>query len=483
MLKERAQIVAGSLLAVDLFLVTLAFLLAFWLRSQAFPSWGLSPTHLYPLEQYLPLLPITLVIWWVLLYRSKLYRSQRTVPLQEEARDILRITISAAVLLILIIYALRLDDRLLGGDKISRAWILLQFVLAAFFLLSRMMTVRILARYVRERGYNYRTVLIVGTGATAGRIAESVEQHGYWGIRILGLVAEDRQTTLPDGSPYPLIGALDELPELVEENVVDEVIFGLDQPHPPQLEGLLLALEEQGVRSRVALSFLPHTKAKAEVGALDDLPLLTYDYTPASELQLLAKRAMDVFISSMLLAVALPAMLLIAALLKLAGGGGRVLFTQTRCGLNGRRFTLYKFRTMVEDAENQRHEIAHLNEMSGPVFKVRRDPRVTPVGRWLRQFSLDELPQLWNVLRGDMSLVGPRPPVPQEVSQYQRWQRRRLSMRPGLTCLWQVQGRNELDFDRWVELDLEYIDSWSPLLDIKILLKTIPVVLSGKGAH
>jgi lipopolysaccharide/colanic/teichoic acid biosynthesis glycosyltransferase len=175
-------------------------------------------------------------------------------------------------------------------------------------------------------------------------------------------------------------------------------------------------------------------------------------------------------------------MLLIAGLLKLAGGG-RVLFTQTRCGLNGRRFTLYKFRTMVEDAESQRHAIAHLNEMSGPVFKVKRDPRVTPVGRWLRQFSLDELPQLWNVFKGDMSLVGPRPPVPQEVSQYQRWQRRRLSMRPGLTCLWQVQGRNELDFDRWIELDLEYIDSWSPLLDIKILLKTIPVVLSGKGAH
>lgn len=482
MLKERARIVAGSLLAADLTLVTLAFLLAFWLRSQVFPSWGLSPNPLYPLEQYLPLLPITLVIWWALLYGSKLYRSQRTVVLQQEAREILRISLSAAVLLVLMIYALRLDDRLLGGDKISRAWISLFFVLAALFLLCRMMTVRILARYVRERGYNYRTVLIVGTGTTAARIAESVEQHGYWGFRILGLVAEDRYTQLPDGSPYSLIGALDDLPELVEQNVVDEVIFALDQPHPIQLEGLLLALEEQGVRSRLALSFLPHTKAKVEVGALDELPVLTYDYTPASELQLLAKRIMDVSIAAILLTVALPAMLLIAGVLKLAGGG-RVLFTQTRCGLNGRRFTLYKFRTMVEDAEDQRHRIAHLNEMSGPVFKVRRDPRVTPVGRWLRQFSLDELPQLWNVLRGDMSLVGPRPPVPQEVSQYQRWQRRRLSMRPGLTCLWQVQGRSELDFDRWIELDLEYIDSWSPLLDIKILLKTIPVVLSGKGAH
>ena len=483
MLKERARIIAGCLLAVDLMLVALAFLVAFWLRSQVFPSWGLSPTHLYPLGRYLPLLPITLAIWWVVLIRSKLYGSQRTVPMQEEARDILSLSIVSALLLILVIYALRLDDLLLDDDKISRAWILLLFALATFFLLSRMMAVRLLARYVREQGLNFRTILIVGTGHTAARIADSVEQHAYWGLKILGLVAENRQTAASAITQYPLIGCLDELPELVEENVVDEVIFALDQPHPPQLEDLLLALEEQGVRSRLALSFLPHTKARAEIGTLDDLPLLTYDYTPASEFQLLAKRLMDIAVSTMMLMVALPIMLLIALLLKLAEGGGRVFFTQTRCGLNGRRFTLYKFRTMVEGAESQRSALDHLNEMSGPVFKVKRDPRVTPVGRWLRRLSLDELPQLWNVLKGDMSLVGPRPPVPQEVSQYQRWQRRRLSMRPGLTCLWQIEGRNELDFDRWVELDLEYIDSWSPLLDIKILLKTIPVVLTGKGAH
>jgi lipopolysaccharide/colanic/teichoic acid biosynthesis glycosyltransferase len=158
------------------------------------------------------------------------------------------------------------------------------------------------------------------------------------------------------------------------------------------------------------------------------------------------------------------------------------LFRQIRCGLNGRVFTLYKFRTMVADAEHRRGELQHLNEMAGPVFKLRRDPRVTLLGRFLRRFSLDELPQLWNVLRGDMSLVGPRPPIPEEVAQYQRWQRRRLSMKPGLTCLWQISGRNDLDFDRWMQLDLEYIDSWSPTLDLKILLKTIPAVLSGKGA-
>jgi lipopolysaccharide/colanic/teichoic acid biosynthesis glycosyltransferase len=145
-------------------------------------------------------------------------------------------------------------------------------------------------------------------------------------------------------------------------------------------------------------------------------------------------------------------------------------------------FTLYKFRTMVENAHQRRQELLHLNEMSGPTFKLRRDPRVTAIGRILRKFSLDELPQLLNVLRGDMSLVGPRPPIPEEVAEYTPWQRRRLSMKPGLTCLWQISGRNEVDFNRWIELDLEYIDSWTPLLDLKILLKTIPVVLSGRGA-
>ncbi|HYG61833.1 MAG TPA: sugar transferase, partial [Thermoanaerobaculia bacterium] len=196
---------------------------------------------------------------------------------------------------------------------------------------------------------------------------------------------------------------------------------------------------------------------------------------------LMLKRALDVALASLLLLLALPAVGLVAALIKLTSGG-TVLFRQTRCGLNGRFFTLYKFRTMVEDAEERRNALLHLNEMNGPVFKLRSDPRVTWFGRFLRRFSLDELPQLWNVLRGDMSLVGPRPPIPEEVARYQRWQRRRLAMKPGLTCLWQISGRNNVDFDRWMQLDLEYIDSWSPMLDFKILLKTIPAVLSGRGA-
>ncbi|HTQ78463.1 MAG TPA: sugar transferase, partial [Thermoanaerobaculia bacterium] len=195
----------------------------------------------------------------------------------------------------------------------------------------------------------------------------------------------------------------------------------------------------------------------------------------------MAKRVLDVALASLTLVLAMPAVGAIALLIKLTSGGN-ILFRQTRCGLNGRSFTLYKFRTMVEGAHEQRGELLHLNEMDGPVFKLKSDPRVTWFGRFLRKFSLDELPQLWNVLRGDMSLVGPRPPIPEEVAHYQRWQRRRLAMKPGLTCLWQISGRNNIDFERWMQLDLEYIDSWSPLLDLKILLKTIPVVLSGRGA-
>ncbi len=176
--------------------------------------------------------------------------------------------------------------------------------------------------------------------------------------------------------------------------------------------------------------------------------------------------------------------MLLAALLVKLTSRGPAFFRQTRCGLNGRSFTLWKLRTMVADAHERLHEVAHLNEHDGPVFKAVGDPRVTPFGRFIRRFSLDELPQLWNVLRGDMSLVGPRPPLPDEVARYERWQRRRLSMKPGVTGLWQVSGRNEIpDFDEWMALDLAYIDNWSLTLDLKILLRTIPVVLTGRGAR
>ncbi len=481
MLKERARIITGGMFLVDLSLVAVAFLLSFWLRSSVLPALGLVSSHLYPLKLYLPLLPVALLIWGVLLLRINLYHSQRTASLLAEAWDIVRVCITGTLLLALVIYLLRLDQILLGNDQISRLWILL-FIGTTFLLLAgRMILVRLSARWVRIHGYNYRTVLLAGTSETARKIARTIEEHPYWGYRILGFVSERGEESNPRLGRHLHLGTIEDIPAIVEENVVDEVIFALHRQELHRLESLLLLLEEQGIRTRLALDLFPHAKARVQVGTLEELPVLTYSTTPTSELRLFGKRIIDVAISMVVLGLALPAMLIIATAIKLAYGG-TVLYRQTRCGLHGRRFVLFKFRTMVEDAEQQQIRLSHLNEMTGPVFKMKEDPRVTRLGRWLRRLSLDELPQLWNVLKGDMSLVGPRPPVPQEVSAYQRWQRRRLSMRPGLTCLWQIQGRNDLDFDRWMELDLEYIDNWSPLLDIKILAKTIPVVLTGRGA-
>ncbi|HET9227310.1 MAG TPA: sugar transferase [Thermoanaerobaculia bacterium] len=486
MLKERARILTVGIFLLDLSLVAAAFLLAFGVRSSMLPflAPGTFPSRLYPLSEYLPLLPLALVIWGSMLLSSGRYRSHRTVPILDEAWAILRVCLTSAVVFTLILYVGRVDERLLGNDKISRFWVFLFAVFATLFLLAEKLALRTTSRYIRLRGYNYRTVLIVGTSLSALRIADSIRGHRFWGYRVLGFINVPNGHIQPDpwDGPYPLLGEIEDIPRIVESNVVDDVIFAVHRRELDRLEDLFLSLQEQGIRTRFAMDLFPHTRARIEMEELDGMPLLSFATTPTSQIQLMAKRALDVVLASILLLLALPLVPLIALAIKVTSGGGSVLFRQTRCGLNGRFFTLYKFRTMVEDAEERRRELLHLNEMKGPVFKLKSDPRVTWLGRILRRFSLDELPQFWNVLRGDMSLVGPRPPIPEEVAQYKRWQRRRLAMKPGLTCLWQISGRNNVDFERWMQLDLEYIDSWSPMLDLKILLKTIPVVLSGRGA-
>jgi exopolysaccharide biosynthesis polyprenyl glycosylphosphotransferase len=497
MLKERARALAVSIFLLDLSLVSGAFLAAFALRSWVLPGMAprAFPGPLYPLSDYLPLLPVALTIWGVLLLSSGRYRSHRTVPLIDEAWAIVRVCFTGTVVFTLALYAGRLDQRLLGDDQVSRFWVVMFGGLATILLLTEKLGLRLTSRYVRARGLNYRTVLIVGTGQTALKIADSIRGHRFWGYRILGFVANGNGNGGNGGSGihdpeemprwarnYPILGeGIEDIPGIVESHVIDDVIFAVHRRDLDRLEDLFLSLQEQGIRTRFALDLFPHTRAEAQLEELDGMPLLSFATGPTNHLHLLAKRSLDVALAGLLLLLALPVVGTIALLIKLTSGG-KVLFRQTRCGLNGRQFTLYKFRTMVEDAEERRRELLHLNEMNGPVFKLSRDPRVTLFGRFLRRFSLDELPQLWNVVRGDMSLVGPRPPIPEEVAQYKRWQRRRLSMKPGLTCLWQVSGRNTLDFDRWIELDLEYIDSWTPMLDLKILLRTIPAVLSGKGA-
>lgn len=483
MLKKQARLVALLVFVADLALVAAAFVLAHWARSAAVPALGLvdSGAGLYPLARYLPLLPLALALWSALLWTSGRYRSHRRVPLAAEAVAIVRVCLAGAAGFALAVWAFRLDERLLGDDRISRAWIGLFALFSGVLLLGEKAALRLLARRLRERGLNFRTILLVGSGPSARAVARTVREHRWWGFRLLGTLEVEPTSSPPDPGLEPRLGEFGDLPRVLSEHVVDEVVFAVPPRDLERFEESVLALQDQGILVRYALDLLPHAKARVELEEIDGVPLVTLSTSPTSFFALGLKRLFDLVISSLLLALAAPVIAGVALLVRLREGGP-VLFRQRRCGVHGRQFTLYKFRTMVADAETRRREIDHLNEMDGPVFKTRNDPRVTPLGRRLRKFSLDELPQLWNVLRGDMSLVGPRPPIPEEVASYKRWQLRRLAMKPGLTGLWQVSGRNEVDFERWMALDLQYIDEWSLWLDLEILLKTVPVVLSGRGA-
>ncbi|MCK5513856.1 MAG: sugar transferase, partial [Deltaproteobacteria bacterium] len=283
-------------------------------------------------------------------------------------------------------------------------------------------------------------------------------------------------------SGWKLLGNLDEFQEVLGHHVIDEVVMSLPvKSYYEKISTIINICEEQGIIIRFLSDLFDLKIAKSYIDHLDDIHFLTLHSAPIEQWPLLVKRSFDVALSSIILLLLLPLLLFIAILIKL-DSKGLVFFTQERMGLNKRKFKLLKFRTMVENAEKLRVELEDQKEASGPVFKIRDDPRVTRVGKWLRIISIDELPQLINVLKGEMSLVGPRPPIPSEVEQYECKDKRRLSMKPGITCLWQINGRSNISFDKWMELDKEYIDNWSLWLDMKILAKTIPAVIRGTGA-
>jgi exopolysaccharide biosynthesis polyprenyl glycosylphosphotransferase len=389
-------------------------------------------------------------------------------------RDAARQCSYGVLWLIVFEYVFRLD--------LSRFFLVLFSVYAwVLLLLFRLMAGRVVGIIRREFAAPHY-VMVVGTGARAVHLARGLEQSSEYGVRLRGFLSEGpvAPAEIQLRASYKVLPIAD-LHCILRQHVVDDVIFAVGSESLAELEEVFLMCDEEGVRTRVAVDFFPHVNSTVSLERFRETPLLTFSAAPYDEIRLLLKRMTDVAIAAAGLVVLAPWMAAIAVLIRLTSPGP-VIFRQVRCGLNGRLFLFYKFRSMVENAEELKKDLEHLN-VRETAFKIPHDPRLTGIGRFLRKFSIDEWPQLWNVLRGDMSLVGPRPAVPGEVEHYKRWQRRRLRMRPGLTCLWAISGRDNVDFETWMKLDMQYIDTWSLALDWKILLRTIPRVLTGRGAN
>lgn len=466
MILEKARTFHGINLFLDLLVTPLTFFLAFAVR-----GWFLSyaPERMIPIGSFTWIIPFILPLWAFLLNYENCYFSIKREPIPQIAWNTAKAVFEGMAILFAFLFITR---ELLP----SRIALLLFGSFNYMALLGNRALLLTLRRYLLSRGRNFEEVIIVGTGERGRGFKQFIENHEEWGFRIKGFMK------LNDDEKDPLdskvLGNLKDLGDLLHYQHVDWVVFALSKNHMKEIEEGVRICEESGIPSSYLLSDLFPTKiAKTRLDLYEGMPLLTFSTTPTRHWALFIKGTFDRTVAFVFLLLTSPLFPLMAFLIRLTSRGP-VFFKQERCGLNGRRFTLYKFRTMVvqsqEKPENGDLPIA---------FKSREDPRITRVGHFLRRFSLDELPQLINILKGEMSFVGPRPPLPSEVERYEKWQKRRLSMKPGLTCLWQVKGRNEIQFDEWMTLDLEYIDNWSLSLDSKILLKTIPAVLIGKGAY
>jgi exopolysaccharide biosynthesis polyprenyl glycosylphosphotransferase len=474
---RRSRLITFVCLINDLIATVVAFAGAYSLRVSLAGQGPFSGVGIYPFRYYLPVLLAALLIYPVCAYSIGAYRQLELRRPRDLASDTVKISVLGMLALTAILFGFK-------GQYVSRS-LLLIFAVLEFALLALVRWFLLVSSVsFRTQPEHRRNFVIVGSGTGALQLASLLEEGERFGFHLLAMVSSSSDTlsAVPEvNTSYPVL-PLSSVPELLHNHVVDEVLFAVDKDELASLEPLMRQCEQEGVHMRVNLDFLPTGFSHVFVEHLAHVPLLTFSSAPQNELALYFKRASDILISSVALLLLSPLLAVLAAAIKLTSSGP-VFFRQQRCGLGGRRFSLLKFRSMVNNADQLLPHLEASNEVDGPVFKIRNDPRCTPLGRWLRMLSLDELPQLWNVLRGDMSLVGPRPPLPEEVKQYEPWQRRRLRMRPGLTCLWALEGRSHLRFDRWVKLDLLYIDNWSMWLDLKILLRTIPAVVSGRGAH
>ncbi len=462
MLAAQRTSIAILLLAGDLLLIATALVVAYWLRFGEFETLFEFGPHR---KDHVILAAASAFAWISALWLSRLYRLDLLITrrLLLPRIVVLAPAVGVAVAAALFLFQAKFASRLVFGYSLAGAAI-------GTWLCRR--TVLGIRRHLSKRpGLG---VVIVGAGELGRELGEYLGASPELGYRLVGHIARRNQEAL-----VPIIGTEDDLADVLDREIVDQVVIAAPITEIGNAERIIQTCDEIGIDVSVAAVGLGPRVASVSVDELGGTQLLRLASSPQFRAAMVGKRIFDVIAASVLLVLAVP-VLIISALLVKFGSRGPVLFIQDRVGLNGRTFPFLKFRTMVDGAHELRENLQ--SDVAGPAFKMRRDPRVTRIGGFLRRYSVDELPQLLNVIAGNMSLVGPRPPLPEEVAKYDRWQLRRLSVRPGITCTWQVSGRSEIGFEEWMKLDLAYIDNWSPWLDLKILARTLPAVLSRRGA-
>ena len=467
-------------MVLDLLLAVAAFFVAHYLRQTVIAPWLLPERMAYvdTWRGYGWLLLFIPVLTVLALNFNGYYDTRRLLRRSQISRLIALSVIEAATVAFVMSVFFREDGR------VSRAQTLLIPII--LYLLLEIRTSLSNAVLIRRRkaGKDQLAMLLIGSGGQLREIIHFLQRHPLWRFRLVGIVSDSpKLVTHSIFAGVPVLGQLDEALPILRQHQVDEVLVAPNEASLQAIAPLMSGCEEMGIRTHLSLNSFEHTIARPTIDMFHHFAVASY--SPVREMGplLLVKFLIDRLGAAALLLLLSPVFLTIILAIRLTSKrGDPIFFGQRRCGLNGKIFTCWKFRSMIVDAEKARTELEALNEVDGPVFKIKKDPRITRIGRILRKYSLDELPQLWNVLVGDMSLVGPRPPLPSEVEKYDPWQRRRLSMRPGITCLWQVSGRSNLPFETWMKLDLQYIDNWSLWLDLKILFRTVYVVVTARGA-
>jgi exopolysaccharide biosynthesis polyprenyl glycosylphosphotransferase len=471
MLKQKANVFRRVYVFLDLFVTCLSLVAATVIYNAVFSP---ATPFLELLYRYTPSLYFVLPVWYLLFRINGMYESRRLDTVPRVAWIATWSVGEGITLLILICYFLKITD-------ISRLFVLLFGFINVVFLVLLRVVLKEFLHNLRSKGYNFRRILIAGTGKRARSVAEKLHAHREWGMVVYGFLSQTPEEVGKQLDEGKVLGSLEDLREIISSHPIDEVHIALPLLNLDTISSLLEICEEQGIRTRVMMDLYSPTISQVHLEDFRGTPMLTFTASPMETWEMVVKETIDRVGAFGMILLLFPLFLFLSLCIKVTSKGP-VFFVQERVGLHKRRFLIYKFRTMVHNAEELLESLQDKNELSGPVFKIKDDPRCTFVGRLLRKTSLDELPQLINVLKGEMSFVGPRPPLPSEITQYESWQYRRLSMKPGISGLWQVSGRNTLDFEKWMKLDLQYIDNWSLKLDFIILLRTLPAVLLGRGA-